>query len=179
MQLLAEAAAGYRPADPLAGVAGNGALISTAHADAVSAWVPRGAADGTVLFGGNRVEISGSNAYLEPTLIAGLPADHAVHREEIFGPVAVVHPFDAESEAVALANATDYGLAASVWTSSLGRAHRVAGGLVAGTVSVNTVDALGNTTPFGGFRQSGFGRDLSLHAFDNYTAPKTTWIQFG
>ena len=123
--------------------------------------------------------IRGSDAYLEPTLLGGLGAGHDVHREEIFGPVAVLHAFDTEEEAVRLANATDYGLAASLWTSNLSRAHRVAGELLAGTVSVNTVDALGNTTPFGGFKQSGFGRDLSLHAFDNYTAPKTTWIQFG
>lgn len=177
--LLAEAAAAYAPADPLAGLDGNGALISSAHADDVEGWIIRGRADGEVLFGGARREIRGSDAYLEPTLLGGLPADHDVHREEIFGAVAVLHAFDTEAEAVSMANATDYGLAASVWTSNLSRAHRVAGDLLAGTVSVNTVDALGNTTPFGGFKQSGFGRDLSLHAFDNYTAPKTTWIQFG
>ncbi len=177
--LLAGAAAGYAPADPLAGLEGNGALISSAHADDVERWITRGRTEGEVLFGGERREIRGSDAYLEPTLLGGLAADHDVHREEIFGPVAVLQAFETEEEAVRLANATDYGLAASVWTSNLSRAHRVAGELLAGTVSVNTVDALGNTTPFGGFKQSGFGRDLSLHAFDNYTAPKTTWIQFG
>ena len=177
--LLADAASAYAPADPLSGGEGNGALISSTHTHDVEAWVTRGRTDGEVLFGGERRIIRGSDAYLEPTLLGGLSADHAVHREEIFGPVAVLHAFDTEAEAVAMANATDYGLAASVWTSDLSRAHRVAGDLLAGTVSVNTVDALGNTTPFGGFKQSGFGRDLSLHAFDNYTAPKTTWIQFG
>lgn len=177
--LLAQAAMDYRTADPLAGLEGNGSLISGAHTDDVEGWIVRGRTDGEVLFGGERREIRGSNAYLEPTLLGGLSADHDVHREEIFGPVAVLQAFDSEAEAVGMANATDYGLAASVWTSNLSRAHRVAGDLLAGTVSVNTVDALGNTTPFGGFKQSGFGRDLSLHAFDNYTAPKTTWIQFG
>ncbi|MFC9336355.1 aldehyde dehydrogenase family protein [Arthrobacter sp. NPDC057009] len=177
--LLADAASAYAPADPLSGGEGNGALISSTHTHDVEAWVTRGRTDGEVLFGGGRRIIRGSDAYLEPTLLGGLSADHAVHREEIFGPVAVLHAFDTEAEAVAMANATDYGLAASVWTSDLSRAHRVAGDLLAGTVSVNTVDALGNTTPLGGFKQSGFGRDLSLHAFDNYTAPKTTWIQFG
>ena len=177
--LLEQAAKAYRPADPLAGLDGNGALISAGHTDSVEAWIHRGHSEGAVLFGGGRLEIRGSNAYLEPTLLGGLDAGHEVHREEIFGPVAVLQPFDTEEEAVAMANATDYGLAASLWTADLSRAHRIASELVAGTVSVNTVDALGNTTPFGGFKQSGFGRDLSLQAFDNYTASKTTWIQFG
>ena len=102
-----------------------------------------------------------------------------MHRTEIFGTLAVVTAFDSEDEAIWLANNTVYGLAASVWTSSLARAHRIPSRLTAGTVSVNTVDALGLTTPFGGFRQSGFGRDLSAHAIDNYVGLKTTWIQYG
>lgn len=107
-----------------------------------------------------------------------VPDDHEVHTREIFGPVAVVTPFDSEDEAITRANETPFGLAASLWTGSLARAHRVSSQLVAGTVSVNTVDALGFTTPFGGFKQSGFGRDLSIHALDNYTDFKTTWMQW-
>ncbi|WP_344339460.1 aldehyde dehydrogenase family protein, partial [Agrococcus versicolor] len=97
-------------------------------------------------------------------------------REEIFGPVLAITTFDTEEEAIALANATDYGLAASLFTDDVHRAHRVSRLLRAGTVSVNAVDALDVTTPFGGIRQSGFGRDLSLHALDGYTALKTTWF---
>ena len=85
--------------------------------------------------------------------------------------------FDDEDEALRIANATRYGLAASIWTSNLSRAHRLARRLRAGTVSVNTVDALSPQTPFGGFKRSGFGRDLSLHALDKYTGLKTTWIK--
>ena len=87
-------------------------------------------------------------------------------------------PSTARGEAIARANDTIYGLAASVWTSNLSRAHRVSEKLRAGTVSVNTVDALSPMTPFGGFKQSGIGRDLSLHAFDKFSGLKTTWIKY-
>ncbi len=177
--LLAAASREYEPSDPLAGDPGNGSLISRAHADRVSAAIARAAADGTLISGGDRVTITGSDAYLRPAIVTGLSAGHELHRVEVFGPLVAVLPFASEDEAVRLANATEYGLAASVWTNDLGRVHRVAERLVAGTVSVNTVDALGLTTPFGGFRQSGFGRDLSRHALDNYTDWKTTWIQHG
>jgi gamma-glutamyl-gamma-aminobutyraldehyde dehydrogenase len=97
-------------------------------------------------------------------------------REEVFGPVLAVTPFDTEDEAVALANDTPYGLAASVATGSLSRAHRLSERIHAGTVTVNGVDAFSAWTPFGGFKGSGFGRDLSLHALDKYVGLKTVWI---
>ena len=163
------------PFDPQATM---GPLVDRGHADRVERYLAEGTRLGRVLCGGQRLTIEGSDCYVEPTILTDLPADSAVVREEIFGPVLAVIPFATEEEAVAIANDTPYGLAASVWTGSLSRAHRVAERLQAGTVSVNTVDALGPTTPFGGFKASGFGRDLSLHALDKYTGLKTTWIRY-
>lgn len=179
VELLAAASHDYEPSDPLAGSPGNGSLISRAHAEQVSCAIKRASDDGTLVSGGDRITITGSDAYLRPAIVTGLDARHELHRVEVFGPLVAVLSFDTEEEAICLANATDFGLAASLWTTDLSRAHRVSEKLVAGTVSINTVDALGLTTPFGGFRQSGFGRDLSRHALDNYTDWKTTWIQHG
>jgi len=180
IEALAKHSADYAPGDPLdPGHAGAGALVNRAHADQVEQAIESGRNDGVIRAGGRRLTLNGSDAYIEPTIIAQLPATHPLHHTEIFGPVATISVFDTEEEAIELANGTEYGLAASLWTTNLSRAHRVAARLVAGTVSINTVDALGLTTPFGGFKQSGFGRDLSVHALDNYTGLKTTWIQHG
>jgi aldehyde dehydrogenase (NAD+)/gamma-glutamyl-gamma-aminobutyraldehyde dehydrogenase len=176
---ITRAAADYEPGDPLHEDSGNGSLVSTEHADKVEAAIASARESGEILHGGERLAISGSTAYVRPTLVGALELDHPANRNEIFGPVATISVFDTEDEAIAKANGTDYGLAASLWTSDLSRAHRVSSRLRAGTVSVNTVDAIGVTTPFGGFKQSGFGRDLSIHAIDNYVGLKTTWIQHG
>lgn len=178
LELFAEAAQAFRPGDPLDPETGVGSLVSETHADSVWETIEHARRDGRIVSGGERPEINGSRAFIEPTIVTDVAPDHEVHTREIFGPVAVVTPFDTEEEAIARANETPYGLAASLWTGSLSRAHRVSSRLVAGTVSVNTVDALGFTTPFGGFKQSGFGRDLSIHALDNYTDFKTTWMQW-
>ena len=166
------------PGDPLDPRVPMGPLVSEQHARRVMDYVELGTREGTLLLGGERVPGATTGAFVQPTIIDDVAPDSRISREEIFGPVLAVTGFDTEDEAVALANDSVYGLAASVWTDSLSQAHRVSSRLRAGTVSVNTVDALDVTTPFGGFGQSGFGRDLSLHALDKFTGLKTTWVSY-
>ena len=132
---------------------------------------------GEVVLGGNRAMTDTGGYYMEPTVVAGVAPSHRLFREEVFGPVLAVTPFTTESEAATLANATDFGLAAGVWTSNLSRAHRMVRAIRSGVVHVNTYGGSDNTVPLGGMKQSGNGHDKSLHALDKYTDLKTAWIQ--
>lgn len=167
-----------RIGDPLDPASELGPLISVSERDRVLSVIERAGIDGaTLATGGTRPDgLPAAGAYLQPTVLDGVDAGQELFREETFGPVLSVTSFDTEEEAIALANASRYGLAASVFTDSIRRAQRVSERLVAGTVTINAVDAIDVSVPFGGFRQSGFGRDLSLHALEKYTGLKTRWF---
>ncbi|CAM5558168.1 aldehyde dehydrogenase family protein [Mycolicibacterium aubagnense] len=178
VEKLAARAAATQPGDPLDPASRMGALVDARHAANVMRFVEAGKKTARLVIGGDQVTVNGRGSFVQPTIFDDVSPQDTLAREEIFGPVLSVIAFDDEEEAIRIANDSVYGLAASLWTDSLSRAHRISERLHAGTVSVNTVDALSPMTPFGGFKQSGFGRDLSLHALDKYTALKTTWIKY-
>lgn len=177
VERLAERASATRPGDPLDPASKLGAMADARHAADVLRIVKAGRETARLVTGGEQVTVDGSGSFVTPAVFDDVSPDDPLAREEIYGPVLAVIPFDDEEEAVRIANDGCHGLAASVWTGSLARARRVAERLRAGTVSVNTVGASNVMAPFGGFGQSGSGRDLPLHALDKYTALKTTWIR--
>jgi len=169
-----------RVGDPQDNTSDLGALVSKPHFEKVTACIARARAEGgKVLAGGDAVKLDGRCAegwFVAPAVIDGLPQDCATNREEIFGPVVTLIPFESEDEAVAIANGTDYGLAASLWTRDLARAHRVAERIDFGIVWVNCWMLRDLRTPFGGVKHSGMGREGGVDALRFFTEPKNICI---
>jgi acyl-CoA reductase-like NAD-dependent aldehyde dehydrogenase len=165
------------PGDPLDPKTRLGAIVDQVQLNTVMGYIDAGRREGAKLrMGGNRVRQDSGGFFVEPTVFDGVTATMKIAREEIFGPVLSAITFKDVDEAIRIANDVSYGLTAAVWSRDITTAHRVAKALRAGTVFVNCYDADDITVPFGGFKQSGNGRDMSLHALDKYTELKTTCI---
>ena len=176
-----KAAENYKPGDPFDPATKMGPLASSSRRAEVQAHVDRGLADGSTLaLGGHSVDLSAplaGGAYYEPTVFINVNPDSALAQEEIFGPVLSVTTVKDDEEAIRVANNSDYGLAAGLWTANVSKVHRLARQIRAGTVWVNCYEEGDLTVPFGGFKMSGNGRDKSRHALDKYTELKTTYIK--
>jgi aldehyde dehydrogenase (NAD+)/betaine-aldehyde dehydrogenase len=174
----AELAGTVKVGDPLDPETQMGSLISTAHRDKVHGFVQAGREDGAEILAGGEPG-DGKGAFYPPTVIAGIGNDALVAQEEIFGPVATVIPFDDEKDAIRIANEVKYGLMATVWTGDPARGHRLASRIKSGTVGINMPYTAFPGVPFGGYKQSGFGRELALESLDLYLETKSVIVSTG
>ncbi|MCF8536491.1 MAG: aldehyde dehydrogenase family protein [Candidatus Nanopelagicales bacterium] len=173
-----EAMAALQPNDPLRHDAPLGAIASARQLETIHSIVTEGLAEGGhLLMGGEPVLTESGGSYYPPTVVEGLNPHSLLAQKEVFGPVLSVLTFATDDEAIAIGNATPYGLASAIWTNDLNRARRASKGLRMGTVWVNCFEEGDLTVPFGGVKQSGFGSDKSLHALEKFTNLKTTWIE--
>jgi 4-guanidinobutyraldehyde dehydrogenase / NAD-dependent aldehyde dehydrogenase len=179
LEMVVAQASNWMPGDPLDPATAMGPMIDQAQCKTVSDYVGIGNSEGAKLvFGGNTLYPDSGGFYHEPTIFDGVNNQMRIAREEVFGPVLSVIPFNGVDEAVQIANDSIYGLAGAVWSRNINTAHKVAAAVRVGTMGVNNYFGGDITVPFGGFKQSGNGRDKSMHAFDDYTELKTTWIEF-
>jgi acyl-CoA reductase-like NAD-dependent aldehyde dehydrogenase len=171
---MAELAGGIRVGDPLDAETQMGSLISSAHRDRVHGFVERGTgAGGEVLTGGSVPD--GPGAFYPPTVVAATN-DSEIAQEEVFGPVVTIIPFEDERDAIRLANDVKYGLMATVWTGDPARGHRIAARIKSGTVGINMPYTAFPGIPFGGYKQSGFGRELGVDALELYLETKSVIV---
>jgi aldehyde dehydrogenase (NAD+) len=179
-QVIEQLAAGAKkitPGDPLEKSTRLGALVSRKQQESVLSYIKKGVDEGaTLVAGGKAVKPNGKGYYVEATVFDGVTPDMTIAREEIFGPVLAVLTFQDFDEGVKLANRSMYGLAAGIWTRDIQKAHRAARAIRAGTVWINSYNFYDSGAPFGGFKASGFGRDLGRDALDGYLETKTVWV---
>jgi acyl-CoA reductase-like NAD-dependent aldehyde dehydrogenase len=169
-----------QPADPLDPKTRMGAIVSQEQMQTVLGYIESGKNEGAkLLIGGNRVAVEGKGYFLEPTIFGEVRSDMKIAQEEIFGPVLAALAFDDLDEVVTAANSNPYGLAAAVWTKDVKKAHQISRQLRAGTVWINTYGLMDASLPFGGYKSSGFGRELGMHAIEHYTELKTVWLNMG
>lgn len=178
VELVAKHADKWRPKDPLDPKTSMGSMVDESQMERVLNYIDIGRKEGAkIAFGGERAKLNSGGFYVEPTIFDGVKNSMRIAQEEIFGPVVATITFKDDEEAVKIANDTIYGLQASLWTRDITRAHKVARALRAGTVNINSTDGGDITAPFGGYKQSGIGRDKSLHALEKYQQIKHTYIQ--
>ena len=174
---LVDATSSMKLGNPLEEDTGMGPVVSQEQLDRVTGYIDIGRSEGAeVVAGGERRTDLGDGYFVQPTVFAGVRNDMRIAQEEIFGPVAAVIEVGDVDEAIAVANDTIYGLAAAVWTNDVTKAHRVARGIKAGTVWVNTTGLFDPAVSFGGYKQSGFGRELGKHSLEAYTENKSVWV---